>query len=108
MTPREILEKYGLKTDVKSIKERIRWIGAYKVASSLTDDPLMILNIKMEIQQADLDLLCEMAERAEKLEDFITNCFVECDEYDMQPTILCDKDGKEIVDRWRKELEELK
>lgn len=76
MTPREILEKYGLKTDVKSVKERIGierndkcgyWESSKQYAE--LNHLLFFGNIIDECFQADLDLLCEMAERAEKVEE---------------------------------------
>lgn len=80
MTAKEILEKYGLKTDVKSVKERLRpqenkpfsysqflikWLGG---TTQIDKDFLYAWN---DIKNADLDLLCEMAERVEKVEELL-------------------------------------
>lgn len=56
MTPRETLEKYGLKTDVKSIRERI-----------IHNDYSCISEIEQEQRSADILLLCEMAEECEEI-----------------------------------------
>jgi len=73
MTAKETLQKYGLKTDVKSIKERIFNIGDFgECSNALYKSQLIKSNgfysIKMltECHTADLSLLCEIAEKGEK------------------------------------------
>jgi hypothetical protein len=52
-------------------------------------------------------LIKKPLERAKKFEDFILNVFIECDELGLEPTTLTNENGKDIVTRWRKELEAL-
>lgn len=80
MTPRETLEKYGLKTDVKSIRERMEGRKHSELARSYIlerdghpldeiDEALHEAYITMatvELRSADLTLLCELAEKGER------------------------------------------
>ena len=62
MTPHEILAKYGLATDVKSIRERLTTAKAYANVPNVDIQYLV---------DADLDLLCEMAEKVEKIQEVV-------------------------------------
>lgn len=82
MTPRETLEKYGLKTDVKSIRERFEkaqkslFFYIEIVEKVLLIDPVWNSEeeyneknaLAVELRSADLALLCELAEKGEELE----------------------------------------
>lgn len=80
MTPLETLQKYGLKTDVKSIKERMR-IDVYPqlvpLAPRCYDDNDGSRTTMLEkareaeidmLRAADLELLFELAEKGERAE----------------------------------------
>ena len=80
MNAKETLEKYGLKTDVKSIKERIFNIGDFGESSNAIYKAQLIsangfYSIKMltECHTADLSLLCELAEKGERYEKAVKN-----------------------------------
>lgn len=60
------------------------------------------------LSEDENDKIIKALERAKKVEEFIINTFIECDEFGMEPTIPTHENGQEIVTRWRKELEELK
>ena len=86
MTPLETLAKYGLKTDVKSIRERvflnvekrfsyseflIKWlqnIHGVHVQIPIDSD---FRHAWEEIKNADLTLLCSLAEKGERLEKVV-------------------------------------
>ena len=82
MTAKETLEKYGLKTDVKSIRERLRnrthseiatkyvfdWLGHPLDKQDEKSKNLQITVAQVELYRADLALICEIAERAEEVE----------------------------------------
>ncbi len=92
MKPSEILEKYGLKTDVKSIKQRIdnqeHFDFLYNLNERTNFKDIVIESTRL--MRADLDLLCEMAERVEKVEELLglyQKFFNILDEYDKCATI---------------------
>lgn len=65
MTAKETLEKYGLATDVKSIKKRIIYQpSSYIVSGSYAEKERNI--IAETLKYADLSLLCELAEKGER------------------------------------------
>ena len=77
MTPLEILQKYGLKTDVKSIRERTGKSYSDLLVKFITEqkEPQSMLGINYdsafrhrweEIKNADLSLLCSFAEKGER------------------------------------------
>jgi len=70
MLPLETLQKYGLKTDIANIKERMRtndyWTAAFNEAWRTHE--MTVDDIAVEIACADFDLLCELAESGERLE----------------------------------------
>jgi len=73
MTPIETLQKYGLKTDVKSVKERLynpdNYFRELKTTLSNTiDGTIKAINAEDIVHDADLALLCEMAEKGERVE----------------------------------------
>ena len=73
MTALETLQKYGLKTDVKSIKERLynpdNYFRELKITFSNTiDGTIKAINAEDIVHDADLSLLCEMAEKGERYE----------------------------------------
>ena len=73
MTPLETLQKYGLKTDVKSIRERLynpdNYFLELKITFSNTiDGTIKAINAEDIVHDADLSLLCEMAEKGERYE----------------------------------------
>ena len=72
MTPLETLQKYGLKTDVKSIKERIEkddyGMIALKIRGELNSSSVILSDLVRSIKAADLALLCELAEKGERYE----------------------------------------
>ena len=82
MTPLETLAKYGLKSDVKSIKERIEkdsyfqdLIGVLHIPHNemLCDVGWGKLNNARSIcRTADLSLLCSLAEKGERYEKAVT------------------------------------
>jgi len=53
------------------------------------------------------NLYKETKRQLKKVEEFIINVFIECDELGIEPTTLTNENGKDIVTRWRKELEAL-
>jgi len=62
MTALETLQKYGLKTDVKSIRERLDTVLSWDCnAYSIYTD-------SKEVYTADLSLLCSLAEKGERYE----------------------------------------
>ena len=69
MTPREILAKYGLETTVKAIKDRLSKTTYWDVAfeEAWRDNEHTVDDMEIIIKTADLDLLCEMAEKVEKI-----------------------------------------
>jgi hypothetical protein len=82
MTPLETLQKYGLKTDVKSIRERTGKSYSDLLVKFITEqkEPQSMLGINYdsafrhrweEIKNADLALLCELAEKGERLEKVV-------------------------------------
>jgi len=113
MTPLETLQKYGLKTDVKSIRERIEATlhlnnkeDHYSiVVHSLTEQELSTKNPREDVEErsehrslqllaADLSLLCSLAEKGErenKLLELYRQFFVETN-------INIDVDGSDIED----------
>jgi hypothetical protein len=73
MTALETLQKYGLKTDVKSIRERLynpdNYFLELKITFSNTiDGTIKAINAEDIVHDADLSLLCEMAEKGERYE----------------------------------------
>ena len=76
MTPRETLAKYGLATDVKSIINRL---NNDDIANAVMahNKGLYSLHERLHehktLYQADLVLLCEMAEKVEKIQESIQN-----------------------------------
>ena len=74
MTPLETLQKYGLKTDVKSVKERLynpdNYFRELKITFSNTiDGTIKAMNAEDIVHDADLSLLCSLAEKGEELEE---------------------------------------
>ena len=74
MTPFETLQKYNLKTDVKSIRERLYNPGNYFRELKITfpntiDGTIKAMNTEDIVHDADLALLCELAEKGEELEE---------------------------------------
>lgn len=72
MKPLETLQKYGLKTDVKSIRERLynpdNYFRELKITFSNTiDGTIKAINAEDIVHDADLALLCEMAEKGERV-----------------------------------------
>ena len=70
MTPLETLAKYGLKTDVKSIRERMLKNDYFSIVygSDVTTDR-HVSSVKKEadnLRTADLSLLCSFAEKGER------------------------------------------
>ena len=70
MTPLETLAKYGLKTDVKSIRERMLKNDYFSIVygSDVTTDR-HVSSVKKEadnLRTADLSLLCSLAEKGER------------------------------------------
>ena len=82
---KELLQKYGLKTSVKAIKERIAnsqiLSHSYlSIASNVLHfDPLWVsvqqhneyYALAVELRSADLALLCSLAEKGERLEKVV-------------------------------------
>ena len=75
----EILLKYNLKTDVKSIRERVEKDAYWALARSLSiNNPMQFSKTSIEkifddIRAADLSLLCELAEKGERYEKAVKN-----------------------------------
>ena len=72
MTALETLQKYGLKTDVKSIRERMLKNDYFSIVygSDVTTDR-HVSSVKKEadnLHTADLSLLCSLAEKGERWE----------------------------------------
>lgn len=72
MNAKETLEKYGLATDVKSIRERIEKNDYFHFVLN-SDFPMdfrsdEIHNEAQRLRSADLSLLCELAEKGERYE----------------------------------------
>jgi len=63
MTPLETLQKYGLKTDVKSIRERVE--KSYTELDNMVSAEWVK---RIEINRADLSVLCSLAEKGERWE----------------------------------------
>ena len=77
MTPLETLQKYGLKTDVKSIRERIEKNDYFHFVLN-SDFPMdfrsdEIHNEAQRLRSADLSLLCELAEKGGRFEKAVKN-----------------------------------
>ena len=77
MTALETLQKYGLKTDVKSIRERLynpdNYFLELKITFSNTiDGTIKAINAEDIVHDADLALLCELAEKGERWERAVT------------------------------------
>jgi len=82
MTPLETLGKYGLKTDVKSIKERIEKSQTSSYFYGTLAEALLHIDhiwnteqqyaeksaLAVELRTADLTLLCSLAEKGERWE----------------------------------------
>ena len=73
MTALETLAKYGLKSDVKSIRERLynpdNYFLELKITFSNTiDGTIKAINAEDIVHDADLSLLCSLAEKGEALE----------------------------------------
>ena len=73
MTPLETLQKYNLKTDVKSIRERLYNPDNYFLELKITfpntiDGTIKAINAEDIVHDADLALLCELAEKGERWE----------------------------------------
>jgi len=77
MTPFETLQKYNLKTDVKSIRERLQGNVSYfdgiviSVVRMAIDDT-SLQDVQHLCQNADLALLCSLAEKGERYEKAVT------------------------------------
>lgn len=73
MTPRETLKKYGLKTDVKSIRERMDANEYWKLAFNecWRTKEITVDDIAIELAAADITLLCELAEKGERAIELI-------------------------------------
>ena len=73
MTPLETLAKYGLETSVKAIRERIitkpyNLIAAEFIPIFSKSWPIVRSELAAYLHQADLSLLCSLAEKGEALE----------------------------------------
>jgi len=72
MTALETLTKYGLKTDVKSVRERIKANEYQYIAQEVCDEhtpqSARLWGISSELRTADLSLLCSLAEKRERYE----------------------------------------
>ena len=76
MTPLETLQKYELKTDVKSIRERLSYVYSYKsiireyltTGKSITNEQFysQIYKLEDELRSADISMLCSLAEKGER------------------------------------------
>lgn len=76
MTPLKTLQKYGLKTDVKSVKERlatedtvIYWSSIMWRFERIEDKE--VIAIAKSLRTADLALLCALAEKGERYDKAI-------------------------------------
>jgi hypothetical protein len=92
MTPLETLAKYGLKTDVKSIRERLynpdNYFRELKITFSNTiDGTIKAMNAEDIVHDADLSLLCSLAEKGERWERAVK---------DIRPVL-----GKMLEELWR-------
>ena len=80
MTAKETLAKYGLKTDVKSIRERVFANNGFndselyfEIADKFTNNDEESEHITLRLINADLALLCKLAEKGERYEKAVKN-----------------------------------
>lgn len=81
MNAKEMPEKYGLKTDVKSIQERMETLpyshivkDSMKLSGSISFyEACALFDEEHALKLADLTLLCELAEKGERYEKAVKN-----------------------------------